>query len=84
MPLTAAAVTAVAVAVTAAVLISPNDPSVTVHDAADSGGPLTASHQAGTNWGTGYSGQYTTTNAGTPAVTGWTLGFTPPGPPAFP
>ncbi len=78
MPLAAAtAVTAAAVAVTA-VLISPNDPSVTVRDAADSAGTLATSYQAGTSWGTGYSGQYTITDAGTSAVTGWTLRFTLP------
>jgi hypothetical protein len=78
MPLTAVAVTAAAAAVTAAVLIAPNDPSVTVHDAADSGAPLEASYQPGPSWGTGYSGQYTITNPGTSAVTGWTLAFTLP------
>jgi len=72
-----AAVT-IAAAVTAAVLISPNGPSVTVHDAADSAAPLQASYQPGASWGTGYSGQYTITNAGTSAVTGWTLAFTLP------
>jgi Cellulose binding domain/Glycosyl hydrolases family 18 len=78
MPLTAAAITAAAAAVTATVLIAPNDPLVTVHDAADSGAPLQASYQAGPDWGTGYSGQYTITNPGTSTVNGWTLGFTLP------
>jgi hypothetical protein len=78
VPLTAAAVTVAAAAVTAAVLVAPNDPSVTVHDAADSGTQLQASYQPGPSWGAGYSGQYTITNPGTSAVTGWTLGFTLP------
>jgi hypothetical protein len=51
---------------------------VTLHDAADSAGTLDASYQAGTSWGTGYDGQYTITNAGSAAVTGWALGFTLP------
>jgi hypothetical protein len=41
--------------------------------------PLQASYQAVSNWGTGYSGQYTITNTGTSAATGWTLAFTLPG-----
>jgi hypothetical protein len=48
---------------------------VTIHDAADSAAGLEVSYQAGTSWDTGYSGQYTITNPGTIAVTGWTLGF---------
>jgi hypothetical protein len=67
-----------AIAVTVAVHASGNGPSVTLHDAADSAGPLQASYQGGTSWGTGYSGQYTITNPGTAAVTGWTLAFTLP------
>ena len=51
---------------------------MTLHDAANSSAPLAASYQAGTGWGTGYDGQYTVTNAGTAAVTGWTLAFTLP------
>ena len=51
---------------------------MTLHDAADSAAPLTASYQAGSGWGTGYSGQYTITNPGTSVVTGWTLAFTLP------
>ena len=51
---------------------------MTLHDAADSATPLAASYQAGSSWGTGYSGQYTITNPGTTAVTGWTLAFTLP------
>jgi hypothetical protein len=78
MPLTAAAVTAAAVAVAAAILISPNGPALTLHDTADSGSPLQASYQAGANWTTGYSGQVTITNPGTSAVNGWTLAFTLP------
>jgi cellulase/cellobiase CelA1 len=41
----------------------------------DSASPLEASYQAVTSWGTGYTGQYTITDAGTAAVTGWTLAF---------
>ncbi len=51
---------------------------MTIHDAADAGVPLEASYQAGAGWGTGYDGQYTITNPGTAAVTGWTLAFTLP------
>ena len=43
--------------------------------AAAPGGALTASYKAVTNWGTGYTGQYTITNGGTSAVSGWTLSF---------
>jgi hypothetical protein len=81
VPLTAVtvmSVAAAAVAVTAAVHVSAGDPSVTLHDAADAAGSLQASYQAGTNWGTGYSGQYTISNPGASAVTGWTLAFTLP------
>jgi hypothetical protein len=80
VPLTAAAVTAAAVAAVAAIAVHavPNGSAVTLHDAADSAAPLQASYQAGASWGTGYSGQYTITNAGTSAVTSWTLAFTLP------
>jgi hypothetical protein len=74
-PITAAAAVA---AVTAAVLASPNEPPVALHDAANTAGTLDASYQAGTSWGNGYDGQYTITNHGSAAVTGWTLGFTLP------
>ncbi|HTU75725.1 MAG TPA: cellulose binding domain-containing protein [Trebonia sp.] len=74
-PVTAVAAVA---AVTAVVLASPNEPPVALHDAANSAGTLDASYQAGTSWGTGYDGQYTITNRGSAAVTGWTLGFTLP------
>jgi hypothetical protein len=67
-----------AAAVGATVLVSLHRPTVTLHDAADSGSPLEASYQAGSDWGTGYSGQYTITNQGTSAVNGWTLAFTLP------
>jgi Cellulose binding domain len=74
-PITAVAAAA---AVTAVVLASPNEPAVALHDAADSAGTLDASYQAGTSWGSGYDGQYTITNPGSAAVTGWALGFTLP------
>src|SRR5258708_7276753 len=73
----AAAVAAVG-APAAALVGAPNSPGVPIHDAADSAVPLAASYQAGTGWGTGYNGQYTITNPGTAAVTGWTLAFTLP------
>ena len=73
----AGAIAAVA-AVTATVLAAPNEPAVALHDAANTAGALDASYQAGTSWGTGYDGQYTITNPGSAAVTGWTLGFTLP------
>jgi hypothetical protein len=83
MPLTVAAVTVAAVAAVAAVATvaavhASGSGPVTLHDAADSGTPLQASYQGGTGWGTGYSGEYTITNKGTAAVTGWTLAFTLP------
>jgi hypothetical protein len=71
-------VAAVVVVSTAVVLASQHAQGVTLHDAANSSAPLEASYQAGTGWGTGYDGQYTVTNAGTAAVTGWTLAFTLP------
>jgi hypothetical protein len=75
--LPAAAVAAVAAAVVVAL---PKDGVLSVRTDADSGSaaPLTASYQAGTSWGTGYSGQYTISNGGSTAVTGWTLSFTLP------
>ena len=77
LAIAAAAVAAVATVAIAAVLASPNGSVVALRDAANAT-PLQASYQAGTSWGTGYSGQYTITNAGTSAVTGWTLTFTMP------
>ncbi|HEY1628033.1 MAG TPA: cellulose binding domain-containing protein [Streptosporangiaceae bacterium] len=73
-----AVVAAVAAVATAVVLVSQHAQGVTLHDAANSSAPLAASYQAGAGWGTGYDGQYTITNAGTTAVTGWTLAFTLP------
>jgi hypothetical protein len=67
---------AAAAAVTAVVVIAlPNEGPLSIAAVADSASPLAASYQAGTGWGTGYSGQYTITNPGTTAVSGWTLGF---------
>ena len=77
VPITAVVAAAAAVAA-AVVLTAQSGPRVTLHDAADSATPLQASYQAGTSWGNGYSGQYTITNPGTAAVTGWTLAFTLP------
>ena len=75
-PLAAAvtATAAAAVAIAAAAHPAPN-PAVTLRDAADAAGPLQASYQPGSSWGTGYSGQYTIANDGSAAVTGWTLTF---------
>jgi hypothetical protein len=38
-------------------------------------GPLDIRYSTVSNWGTGYSGQYTITNDGTTAIPAWTLGF---------
>jgi hypothetical protein len=77
----AAAATAVTAVFLASALASrsPSGSRVSVDNAADTTGTLQATYQAGTNWGTGYSGQYTISNPGTSAVSGWTLGFTLPG-----
>ena len=65
-----------AVAVVAAVVIAlPSQAVVAVRTEADSGSPLEASYQTVASWGSGYTGQYTITDAGTAAVTGWTLAF---------
>ncbi len=77
VPITAAVAAVVAVAVVSLV-VAQRGSGVTIHDAADAGVPLEASYQAGAGWGTGYDGQYTITNPGTAAVTGWTLAFTLP------
>jgi Cellulose binding domain len=70
---------AAAAAVTAAVVVAlPNEGALSVRTDADSAAPLAAGYQAGTSWGTGYSGQYTISNDGTAPVTGWTLSFTLP------
>jgi hypothetical protein len=66
---------AAAAAVAAVVIALPSQAVVSVRTEADSASPLEASYQAVTSWGTGYTGQYTITNAGTAAVTGWTLAF---------
>jgi Cellulose binding domain len=80
MPLAVAVFTVAAVALSVAVRLTAGGAPLTVREAADSAGPLTATYQEGTSWGTGYSGQYTITNAGSAPVTGWTLAFTlPPG-----
>src|SRR5580692_7914298 len=73
-------VAAVAAVAAAVVVALPKDGVLSVRTDADSGSaaPLTASYQAGTSWGTGYSGQYTISNNGSTAVTGWTLSFTLP------
>jgi hypothetical protein len=71
---------AAAAAVTAAVVIAlPNGGGESIQTAADTASPLAVSYQAGISWGTGYDGQYTITNPGAAAVSGWTLGFRLPG-----
>ena len=70
---------AAAAAIVAVVIALPSQAVVAVRTDADSASPLEASYQAVTSWGTGYTGQYTITNAGTAAVTGWTLTFQLPG-----
>src|ERR1700728_675343 len=66
-------IAAVAAPVTPHGATQPSRPAA--DSAADSGGALTATYKTVTNWGTGYSGQYTITNNGASAVTGWTLSF---------
>jgi Cellulose binding domain len=68
---------AAAVAAVAAAFLARGGPGVTAvrTAAADSASPLSASYQAVTSWGSGYTGQYTITNGGTADVTGWTLAF---------
>ena len=70
---------AAAAAVAAVVIALPSQAVVSVRTEADSASPLEASYQTVTSWGTGYTGQYTISNAGTAAVTGWTLAFQLPG-----
>ncbi|HEX8007323.1 MAG TPA: cellulose binding domain-containing protein [Trebonia sp.] len=72
-PLAAAAAAAAVISIVA--VSGGGGGPVSVRDAADSATTLTASYTGGTGWGTGYSGQYTITNGGTTAVTGWTLAF---------
>ncbi len=67
---------AAAAAVTAAVVIAlPKEGPLSIRTVADSASPLEASYQTVTSWGTGYTGQYTISNPGASAVTGWTLAF---------
>jgi hypothetical protein len=69
---------AVAAIVVAAALIAHLGRPQALSTAADSGSALTASYQTVTSWGTGYTGQFTITNGGSSAVSGWTLDFTLP------
>jgi hypothetical protein len=71
LPLAAGAVIAVA----AAAVIAHGGGPTTIRSAADSGGTLSASYATQSSWGTGYTGQYTITNGGSAAVSGWTLSF---------
>jgi len=66
---------AAAAAAAAVVIALPSQAVVAVRTEADSASPLEASYQTVTSWGTGYTGQYTITDAGTAPVTGWTLAF---------
>lgn len=45
------------------------------NSAAGDGASLSVSYQTVTSWGTGYTGQYTITNNGGAATSGWTLAF---------
>jgi Cellulose binding domain/Glycosyl hydrolases family 18 len=65
----------VTIATAAGVIAHGSGGAQTFRTAADSGGALTASYQTVTSWGTGYTGQYTITNGGAAAVSGWTLSF---------
>ena len=68
---------AVAAAVAGAV-VARGGGVLSVRTTADSASLLSASYQAVTNWGSGYTGQYTITNSGTADASGWTLAFTLP------
>jgi hypothetical protein len=71
LPLTAGAV----IVAVAAAVIAHGAGTTAIRSAADSGSALTASYQAQSSWGTGYTGQYTITNGGSAPVSGWTLAF---------
>jgi hypothetical protein len=63
------------VAAVGAVLIAHGGGAQAIAPAANAGGALTAAFQNQSDWGTGYTGQYTITNGGPAAVSGWTLSF---------
>jgi hypothetical protein len=69
---------AAGVTIAAAVGVITHGGAMAFSPAADTGGTLTASYQTVTSWGTGYTGQYTITNNGAAATSGWTLSFTLP------
>jgi hypothetical protein len=79
-----AAAVAVVTAVAVAVVTGGTGPAGSAHALragsvaalnAGSARELNASYRTVTHWGAGYTGQYTITNAGTSAVTAWTLAF---------
>ena len=65
----------VVAAAVAGVVVTRGGGVLAVRTTADSASPLSASYQTVTNWGDGYTGQYTITNGGTAGVSGWTLAF---------
>jgi len=67
-----------AAGVIATAFISHNGGAESLRTTAAASGVLDASYQSTTTWDTGYSGQFTITNGGTTAVSGWTLAFTLP------
>jgi cellulase/cellobiase CelA1 len=70
---------AVAAVVAGLAVALPSQAVVAVRTDADSARPLEVSYHTVTSWGTGYTGEYTITDAGTAAATGWTLAFQLPG-----
>ena len=65
----------VVAAAVAGAVVARGGGALAVRTTADSASPLSASYQAVTTWGNGYTGQYTITNGGTSGVSGWTLAF---------
>jgi hypothetical protein len=65
----------VTIAAAAAAVLTHGGGAPAFRTAADSGGALTARYHTVSSWGTGYTGQYTISGGGGPAVSGWTLSF---------
>jgi hypothetical protein len=65
----------VTIAAAAAAVLTHGGGAPAFRTAADSGGALTARYQTVSSWGTGYTGQYTISDGGGSAVSGWTLSF---------
>jgi hypothetical protein len=76
-PLAAGVVVVAGVATT--VVITHGGGGQPTRTVADATGGLDVSYRAVSDWGNGYTGQYTITNGGTTAVAGWTLAFDLPG-----